>query len=151
MKLGFYTVLTYPETSFGYIRSSCGQVDSIMDLHTTGPRFKTRWVRYFFYGASDWLSPYQHHKVEHLLVCVEGQEGNCWSGLTQDIKIGSCVYQCDIPHQWIAQWQVGPVSVCCDGVECHVLCLRHGIRVWQPIGQITTATSSHHCDMTSDV
>ena len=25
------------------------------------------------------------------------------SGLTQDIKMGSCVFQCDIPHQWIAQ------------------------------------------------
>ena len=29
------------------------------------------------------------------------------------------VYQ----HQWIAQRQVGPVSVYCDGVGCHVLCL----------------------------
>ena len=25
------------------------------------------------------------------------------SGLTQDNKMGSCVFQCDVPHQWIAQ------------------------------------------------
>ena len=39
------------------------------------------------------------------------------SGLTQDIKMGSCecLFQCDVPHQWIAQRQVGPVSVYCDG------------------------------------
>ena len=60
-------------------------------------------------------------------------------------------FQCDVPHQWIAQRQVGPVSVYCDGVGCHVLCLRHGISVWQHIGQSTTATSRHRRDMTSDV
>ena len=36
-------------------------------------------------------------------------------------KMGSCVFQCDIPHQWIAQRQVGPVSVYCDGMGCHVV------------------------------
>ena len=54
--------------------------------------------------------------------------------------MGSCVFQCDVPHQWIAQQQVGPMSVYCDGVGCHVLCLRHGIPVWQRIGQSITAT-----------
>ena len=34
---------------------------------------------------------------------------------------------------------------------CHVLCLRHGISVWQHIGQSTIATSRHRRDMTSDV
>ena len=68
-----------------------------------------------------------------------------------DIKMGSCVFQCDVPHQWIAQRQVGPVSVYCDGVGCRVLCLRHGISVWQHIGQSITATSRHLRDMTSDV
>ena len=33
----------------------------------------------------------------------------------------------------------------------YVLCLRHGIPVWQHIGQSTTATSRHRHDMTSDV
>ena len=53
----------------------------------------------------------------------------CWtgrisrSGLTQDIKMGSCVFQCEIPHQWQAKPQVGPVSVYCEGVGCHDLCL----------------------------
>ena len=73
------------------------------------------------------------------------------SGLTQDIKMGSCVFQCDVPHQWIAQRQVGPVSVYCDGVGCRVLCLQQGISVWQHIGQSTTATRMHRRDMTSDV
>ena len=72
-------------------------------------------------------------------------------GVTQDIKMGSCVFHCDIPHQWIAQRQVRPVSVYCDVVGCHVLCLRHVIPVWQHIGQSITATSRHHHDMTSDV
>ena len=52
-------------------------------------------------------------------------------------------------HQLIAQRQVGPVSVYCDGVGCHVRCERHGISVWQHIGQSTTATSMHRRDMTT--
>ena len=43
------------------------------------------------------------------------------------------------------------MSVYCDGVRCHALCLRHGIPVWQHIGQSTTATYRHRHDMTSDV
>ena len=35
------------------IRSWCRRVDSVIDLHTTGPRFKACWVRYIFYQASD--------------------------------------------------------------------------------------------------
>ena len=103
-----------------------------------------------FYWASDCWPPWQH-QVERSLVCVEGRGRISRSGLTQDIKMGSCVFQCDVPHWWIAQRQVGPVSVYCDGVGCRVLCLRHGISVWQHIGQSTTATSRHRRDMTSDV
>ena len=103
-----------------------------------------------FYWASDCWPPWQH-QVERSLVCVEGRGRISRSGLTQDIKMGSCVFQCDVPHRWIAQRQVGPVSVYCDGVGCRVLCLRHGISVWQHIGQSTTATSRHRRDMTSDV
>ena len=84
-----------------------------------------------------------YHEVERSLVCVEGRGGISRSGLTKEIKLGSGVFQCDIPHQLIAQRQVGPVSVYCDGVDSHVLCLRHGIPVWQHIGQSTTATSRH--------
>ena len=129
--------------------SSCERADSVTDLHTTGPGFKTRWVWYTFYRASHCLPPHQH-KVERSLVCVEGQGRISWSGLTQDIKMGSCVFQCDVPHQWIAR-QVGPVSV-----YCHVLCLWHGIPVWHHVGESTIATSKHRtsrqcCDMTSDV
>ena len=69
----------------------------------------------------------------------------------QDVKMGSYVFQCDVPHQWIAQRHVGPLSVYCDRVGFHVLCLRHGIPVWQHIGQSTNATCRHRCDMTLDV
>ena len=65
--------------------------------------------------------------------------------------MGSCVFQCDVPYQWIAQRQVGPVSVYCEGVGRPVLCLQHGIPLWQHIGQTTTATSRHRPDMTTDV
>ena len=65
--------------------------------------------------------------------------------------MGSCVSQCDVPHQWIAQRQVGPVSVYCDGVWLHVLCLRPSIPVWQHIGQSTNTTRRHRRDMISDV
>ena len=103
-----------------------------------------------FYWASDCWPPWQH-QVERSLVCVEGRGRISRWGLTQDIKMGSCVFQCDVPHQWIAQRQVGPMSVYCDGVGCHVLWLRYGISVWQHIGQSTTAISRHRRDMTSDV
>ena len=90
-------------------------------------------------------------KEEHSFVRVEIYGRISWSDQTQDFKMGSCAFQCDIPHQRIAQQQVGPVSVYCDGMGCYVLCLRHGIPVWQHIGQITTALIRHRCDVTSDV
>ena len=56
--------------------------------------------------------------------CVEGREMISRSGLTQDIKMGTggCVFQSDVPQQYIAQRQVDPVSVYYDGMGCHVLC-----------------------------
>ena len=97
--------------------------------------------------STELLTDFHHTKIIKLNVrwCV-------WKiGEGQDIKMGSYVFQCDVPHQWIAKRQVCPVSIDCDGVGCHVLCLRHGIPEWQHIGQSTTGTSRHHCDMTSDV
>ena len=61
--------------------------------------------------------------------CMEDRGRISRSGLTRDIKMGSCVFQCDVPHHRIAQRQVVPVSVYCDGVGCRFLCLRHGIPV----------------------
>ena len=61
------------------------------------------------------------------LLHVEGWGRISRSGSTSDIKMGSCGFKCDVPHQWIAQRQVGPVSVYCDRVRSHVLCLRHEI------------------------
>ena len=54
---------------------------------------------------------YLHHKVGRSLICFEGRGRISRSGFTQEFKMGSCVFQCVIPHQWIAQQQVGPVSV----------------------------------------
>ena len=76
---------------------------------------------------SFWLTTTIPASDERSLVCVEGRERISRSGLTQDIKMGSYVFQCDVPHQWIAQRQVGPVSVLCDGVGSHDMCLRHAI------------------------
>ena len=89
-----------------------------------------------------------HHKVERSLVCAECGGRFPRSGLTQDIKIGSYVFQCDVPHQLIAQRQVGSVSVYYDGMGYHILCLWHGIPVWQHISQSTTAARRHRRDMT---
>ena len=62
-----------------------------MDSHTTGPRFKTRWVRCTFYWASDWR-PQIYNSIIKVSVhwCVEGRGSNSRSGLTQDIKMSSC-------------------------------------------------------------
>ena len=40
-----------------------------------------------------------HHdgRVERSLVCVEGRGRISQSGLTKDIKMGSCVFQCNGP------------------------------------------------------
>ena len=97
---------------------------------------------------------YHHTSILKLSVrwCVYGRERISRSGLTQDIKTGNWVFHCDVPHQWVAQRQVGPVSVYCDMMECHVPCLRHDFPVWQHIGQSTTvgtATSRHRRDMNS--
>ena len=44
------------------------------------------------------------------------------------------------------------IDVYCDGMGCHVWCLKHGIPVSQHIGQMNTTATSRHCqDMTSDV
>ena len=55
--------------------------------------------------------------------------------------MGCCVFQCDVPHQWIVQRQVIPVSVYCDEVGCRVMCLWHGI----PVLQISTVAIYLRC------
>ena len=73
-----------------------------MDSHTTGPGFKIRLVRYVL--PSFRLTT---NITAVSLVCVKGRGRISQSGLTQDIKMGSCEFQCDVPHQWITQRQVG--------------------------------------------
>ena len=43
--------------------------------------------------STELLNDYHHIKVECLLVCVEGRGRISRPGLTQDIKMGSCVFQ----------------------------------------------------------
>ena len=120
-----------------------------MDSHSTGSGFKTRLVRYF--PPSFRLTTTISESVERSLVCVEGRGRISRSGFTQDIEMGSRVFQCDVPHQWISQRHIGHASLYCDGVGCRVLCLRHDIPMWQHISQSTTATSRHRRDMASNV
>ena len=70
---------------------------------------------------------------------MEGRGRISRLGLTQDSKMGSCVSQCDIPHQWIAQWQVGPVFVYCDrnGLSCPVFAAWHSC--------VAAHWSKYHC------
>ena len=101
--------------------------------------------------STELLTDYHHTSIIKLCLCwcvwMVGKDFPIRSD--QDIKMGSCVFQCDIPHQWIAQ-PISPISVYCDGVRCHVLCLRHGIPVRQHIGQSTTDKRRHSRDMTSE-
>ena len=46
----------------------------------------------------------------------------------------------------VTGWVSCPVSVYCDGVGCHVLCLLHGIPVWLHNDKSTTATGKHNRD-----
>ena len=94
--------------------------------------------------STELLTEYQHNSIIELNIAEKISR----SGLTQDIKIGSCVFQCDVPHQQIAQQQVNPVSVSFNWLGCYVLRLQHGISVWQHIGQSTTATCRHCCNRT---
>ena len=96
-----------------------------MASRSTGHGFKTRWVQYFLPSFQLIITL----RASRSLVCVEGRGRIYRSGQNQDIKMGSCVFQCDVPHQWIAQRQVGPVSVYCDWVGCHALSLPHGSSV----------------------
>ena len=111
---------------------------NVMDSHTTGPGFKTRLVRYFL-ASFQLATTIPVHKIERSMVCVEERGKISQSGLTQDIKMGSGVFQCDVPHQWIAQRQVGPVSVYCDRVGCHVLVSA----AWHSC--VTAHWSKYHC------
>ena len=103
--------------------------------------------------STELLSGCHHNSIIVNVPCMCGRSGKDLSIRSDPIKVGSCLFQCNVSHQWIAQWQVSPVSVYCDGVGCHVLCLRHGIPVWQHIVQSTTATSRYRIrsDITSDV
>ena len=99
------------------------------------------------------VSGWRRRMWKTISFCVSHLFSDFWRpfalGFTQDTKMGSFVFQCDVPHQWIAQRQVDPVSVYCDGVAFHALCLQHCIPVWWHIGQSTNAASRRRLDMNS--
>ena len=91
------------------------------------------------------LTDYRHNSIIKLSVVRKVGEGFPDPVWPKTLKWA--VVYCSV----MFQRQVGPVSVYCDGVGCHVLWLWHGIPVWQHIGQSTTATSRPRRDMTSYV
>ena len=100
-----------------------------MDLHTTGAGFK---LGGYCTLSTELQTYFQHNSNVELCVrwCVwKVGKGFPDRVLPKTLRMGSCIFQCNVPHQWIAQRQVGSVSVYCDRVGCHALCLRHGIPV----------------------
>ena len=89
-----------------HCRSTCGRGDSVIDLHATGSVYGT--------FSTELLTDCHNNDIITLAAFVKGRGRISQFGQTQDIKMGSYSFQCDIPHQWIAR-QVGPVSVYCDG------------------------------------
>ena len=107
--------------------------------------FKTWLVWYTFYPASDWLPHNNMIKLSvRSCVCKVWEEFSR-SGLTQDIQMGSCVFQYYVPYQWIAQ-QVGSIMglhvmscICGMAFECGSTLAK------------VPLVSRHHRHMTSDV
>ena len=131
-------------------KSSDCQGNSVMVSHATGPCSR---LKEYDTLSTELLTDCPHNSNRKLKVrCVFEWSGRIsqWHQ-TQDIQMGSFGFQCNTPHQCITQQQLCPLSVYCDRVDCHVLYLRHGIPVWQHIGQSITATSRHRRDMTLDV
>ena len=79
--------------------------------------------------STELLTDYHHNSIIKLSVrwCLL-KVGEGRGKITQDTKIGGCVPQCEVPHQWIAR-QVGPVSVYCDGGGVFCVMFWHGIPV----------------------
>ena len=65
-----------------FLYEPCNRADSVLDSHVTGPGFKTRWVRYTFYWASNLLPLQKHHRVECSL-CVWKVENDFPTGCDQ--------------------------------------------------------------------
>ena len=72
---------------------------------------KTKVIR-FMYGLK--VYPIRTSLIRIKVICIGTR-----SNVDTPIKLGSCAFQCEVPHQWIAQRKVK--SVYCDGVGCHVL------------------------------
>ena len=56
-----------------------------------------------------------------------------------DMMIRSCGFQCSALNTWTTQLDVGNVSVYCDGVGCHVLCL-YTVTGWGVMSCVYTVT-----------
>ena len=80
--------------------------------------------KYTFFRASH-IMPQQTIALKSVALCVEYRGRISRSGKTQYIKTPDCGLQFDVPHLWITQRQVGPVSVYYDGVGCPVSATWH--------------------------
>ena len=93
------------------MRCSCGRADSVMDSHTTCPGFKTWLVL-----STELPTDYHHNSIIELSVrCSVWNVGKGFPcPVLPKTFICSCVFQCCVPNQWIAQRQVCPMSVYCN-------------------------------------
>ena len=92
----------------------------MFSINRKRPQYNVTWMcPVYWLALRVWpLLPKMHCNgliTQSINYCMWGRSGRISrSGLTQDIRIGSCVFQSEVPHQWIAQRQVDPVSVYCD-------------------------------------
>ena len=77
-------------------------------------------------------------EVEFLLRIWKVGRGS-WVGQTLDIIMGSCGFQCYVPHQWIALRLVGSVSVYCNGMAFYSV-----LAQWSKYHCYKKGTSSVH-------
>ena len=100
-----------------------------------------RWtsVEGWGYGtlSIDLLTGCHHYSIMILNVRVVCRGQVSQSSPTKDIKMGWCIFQCDIPHQWVA--------------HRHTVTRWIVMSVWQHPGQSATAITRQSCNMTSGV
>ena len=120
----------------GTIASSGHHYD--MNSHIESPPPICTWEKWHLGGygtlSTEFLSDCHHDSIIMLNVCcVCGMSGQYVSvGLDQKTKTGSCLFQCDVPHQWIAQRQVY-----CDVMGCPVSAAWHS--------SVAALRSKYHC------
>ena len=120
-------------TSWNLKQTVCSISKQIKTYHLRFYDSKVYKLQWCFYWPSHYRACHQDSLDVELLLC-------------EQIKLETLKWE--IVWHSIFKQQVSTVSVYCDRVGCHVLCLQHVIQVWQYIGISITATSRHRRDMT---